>query len=155
MLAAVMQARSFAGLVDCGRTFDPGSHDAATFARLLVIQCATARQGIQATDLLLRDGNLPLVLLDLQATSLRNLARIPASTWHRFQRLVEKSGGALVVLTPQPVVEAARVRISLQGAWELSAMKCPRQELLASLRVQVFQRGRGSIPLPETFVRTA
>jgi hypothetical protein len=155
LLAAVARAGSFAGLVDCGRTFDPGSHEAATFSRLLAVFCTTAKQGVQATDLLLRDGNLPLVLLDLQAVSLRSLGRIPASTWHRFQRLVEKSGGALVVLTPQPVVEAARVRISLQGAWDLSAMKRPRRELLGSLRVQVFQRGRGQVPLPETFVRSA
>jgi len=43
---------------------------------------------VKATDLLLHDGNLPLVLLDLQFLPSRALRKIPPSTWHRFGRLV-------------------------------------------------------------------
>ncbi len=142
VLASVRQRGSFAGLVDCGRTFDPGSYDAAVLARILTVFCTTAEQSVKVTDLLLRDGNLSLVLLDLQTTEPRQLGRIPASTWHRFQRLVEKSGTALVVLTPQPLVEAARLRIVLRGTWDLAALKRPRRELMPGIEVQVFRRGR-------------
>ncbi len=106
VLASLRERGGLAALVDCGKTFDPGSYDAAAFARLLTVFCETAEQSVKVTDLLLRDGNLPLVLLDLQTMPLRSLGRIPSNTWHRFQRLVERSGTALVVLTPQPIVEA-------------------------------------------------
>ncbi len=149
MLAAISRTRSFAALVDCGGTFDPGSQEPTAFPRLLAILCATAQQGLQTTDLLLRDGNLPLILLDLQASSLRSLGRIPANTWHRFQRLAEKSGAVLVVLTPQPLVEAARVRITMDRRWTLEAMRRRRSELIDELNVQVHRRGRTAHPFTE------
>jgi hypothetical protein len=142
VFASVRQQGSFAGLVDGGRTFDPGSYDAVVLARLLTVFCDTAEQSVKVTDLLLRDGNLPLVLLDLQASAPRQLGRISMSTWHRFQRLVEKSGTALVVLTPQPIVESARTRIVLRGQWDLAALKRPRHELMPDIAVQVFRRGK-------------
>jgi hypothetical protein len=112
---------------------------------------------VKATDLLLRDGNLPLVLLDLQTMAPRQLGRIPMSTWHRFQRLVEMSGTALVVLTPQPIVEAARIRIALNAHWDLAVLKRPRRELLANIAVQIFRRGRQTVvtTTEETRVQTA
>lgn len=155
VLASLWEKKGLAALVDGGRTFDPGSYDARAFARLLTVFCETAEQGIKVTDLLLRDGNLPLVLLDLQALPLRSLGRIPASTWHRFQRLVERSGTALVVMTPQPIVEAARMRITLRGHWDLAALKRPRRELFAGIQAQVYRRGKQIKPLEEVRVRTA
>ena len=155
VLASLRERRGLAALVDGGRTFDPGSYDAAAFARLLTVFCETAEQSVKVTDLLLRDGNLPLVLLDLQAVPLRSLGRIPASTWHRFQRLTERSGTALVVMTPQPVVEAARVRITLRASWSLSALQRPRRELFANIRAQVYRRGKHAAPMEEVRIRTA
>lgn len=155
VLGTLRAQRGLAALVDGGRSFDPGSHDTAVFPRLLTVFCETAEQSVKVTDLLLRDGNLPLVLLDLQAMPLRRIGRIPASTWHRFQRLVERSGTALVVMTPQPIVEAARMRITLRANWNLSALIRPRGELFEHLRAQVYRRGRQIQPLEEVHVRTA
>lgn len=155
VLAAVQEKRTFAGLVDGGRTFDPGSYDTAPLTRLLVAFCETAEQGLKVTDLLLRDGNLPLVLLDLQALPLRSLGRIPANMWHRFQRLVEKSGTVLVVMTPQPVVEAARMRIVLRSDWTLADLRRPRQDLMSHIGVQVFRRGKQAAPMEELRAQTA
>lgn len=155
VLASIRQQRSFAGLVDAGRTFDPRSYAAASLARVLSVFCATAEQGVKVTDLLLRDGNLPLVLLDLQAVPLRDLGRIPANAWHRFQRLVEKSGTTLVVMTPQPIVEAARVRITLTARWNVAALKRPRGELLAGIEARLFRRGRQAAPIAAPRLHTA
>jgi len=155
ILGAIRRRREFAGLIDCGRTFDPDSYRGAALERLLCVACKTAEDGVKAADLLLRDGNLPLVLLDLQALPRRSLGRIPANTWHRFQRLVEKSGTVFIVMTPQPVVEAARVRIALRGRWELSALGRRRSELIAALDVQIFQRGREAGRAAESLVQTA
>ena len=155
MLAALEWRRAFAGLVDCGRSFDPGSYRGGSPERLVCVFCDSAEQGVKAADLLLRDGNLPLVLLDLQALPLRSLDRIPASTWHRFQRLVENSGAAFVALTPRPMVEAARVRIALHAEWNLDALKRPRRELIDRLRVQIFHRGRAAGTASQPLVQTA
>jgi len=155
VLSALQVQRGLAALIDGGRSFDPGSYDATVFSRLLTVFCETPEQSVKVTDLLLRDGNLPLVLLDLQTMPLRRIGRIPASTWHRFQRLVERSGTALVVMTPQPIVEAARMRITLRASWNLSALTQPRGELCESLQAQVYRRGRQIQSMEEVHVRTA
>ena len=155
VFAAIRRRREFAALIDCGRTFDPDSFRDAALDRLLCVACEKAEHAVKAADLLLRDGNLPLVLLDLQALPRRSLGRIPANTWHRFQRLVEKSGTVFIVLTPQPIVEAARLRIALRGRWPLAALSRSRSELLATLDVQAFHRGRGARWNAEPIEKTA
>jgi hypothetical protein len=107
---------------------------------LLVVFCADAMQAVKAADLLLRDGNLSLILLDLQAVPSAQLRRIPANTWHRFQRLAEQTTAAVVVLTPQPIVEAAQVRITGAGGWTLAAQRRWRHELLSAESWRVFPR---------------
>jgi hypothetical protein len=146
MMRSLSREQCFAALVDAGRTFEPGGCYSPALARLLVVFCVDAAQAIKATDLLLRDGNLSLVLLDLQAVPLAQLRRIPASTWHRFQRLAEQTTSALVILTPQPVVESARVRIATGGQWTLNAQRHWRSELISALPLRVFPRH--SVPAP-------
>ena len=114
MLRAVCRERCFAALVDAARTFEP--------------------------DLLLRDGNLALVMLDLQSVPPAQLRRIPANTWHRFQRLAEQTTAAFVVLTTAPIVEAAQVRITGAGGWTLAAQRRWRHELIAGTDWRIFPR---------------
>ena len=104
------------------------------------MKCGDAIQAVKIADLLIRDGNLPLILLDLQLVPLREVRRVLASTWHRFQRLVEPTGIAFVVLTNQPVIEGASVRIALRQRWTLAAMRERRRALLGRLSAQVFPR---------------
>jgi hypothetical protein len=155
ILAAAEKGGHFAALIDCGSLFDPGSYQEAVLQRLLCTLCKTPELALKAADLLLRDGNLPLVLLDLQTIPLRSLTRIPASTWHRFQRLTEKSETAFVVLTPQPLIEAARIRIALRNGWNLGALHRRRIDLLEEIELQVFNRNRCVPSRDEPLVRTA
>lgn len=143
MLEAAVREQCFVALVDGGRTFDPQSHDPQALARLLWVQCETVKHAIKAADLLLRDGNLPLLLLDLQALPLRELGSIPASTWHRFQRLAEQTTIAFVVLTPRPMAEAARIRLTSQNRWPLDTLHRRRGELLQAFALQMHERGAG------------
>jgi hypothetical protein len=139
-LALLAREQCFGALVDAGSTFDPQSCRASALRRLLWVQCTDAAQSVKAADLLLRDGNLALVLLDLQMLPLRELGRMPASTWHRLQRVVEPGSTAFVVLTPQPMVEGARVRIALPQRWPLAALRQRRRALLAGLEARTFVR---------------
>ena len=138
MLRAVCQERCFAALVDAARSFEPDCP--ASLARLLVVFCVDAIQAVKATDLLLRDGNVSLIMLDLQAVPPRQLQRIPANTWHRLQSLAEQTTAAVVVLTPQPIVEAAQVRISAGEGWTLAAQRRWQRDLIAMARWHVFAR---------------
>lgn len=102
---------------------------AAVLKRLLWVLCKDPMGAIKAADLLLRDGNLPLVVLDLQMNSAVELRRIPSTTWYRFQRILEQSTVAFVVMTPQPMVSSAAERFSFSQHWTLAAMRERRDNL--------------------------
>lgn len=140
MLRAISRERCLGALVDAAHSFDAEGATTAAPARLLVVFCADAMQAVKAADLLLRDGNLSLVMLDLQAAPARELQRIPSNTWHRLQRLAEQTTAAVVVLTPQPMVEAAQVRITAGENWTLAAQRRWQRDLIASAPWRVFPR---------------
>ena len=140
MLGVLSRQRCFGALVEAGNFFNPQDAGPAALQRLLWVRSPGLMTAVKAVDLLLRDGNLRVLLLDLQMVPDRKLRRIPASTWHRFQRLVEVSGMALVILKSQPAIEAARVRIAIWQRWKLEAMRQRRRQLIERLSVQIFER---------------
>ncbi len=138
LLGATESARTLMALVDGTSGFDPEPED-TRLKRLLWVLCKEAQAAIKVADLLLRDGNLPLVVLDLQMTPAAELRRIPASTWYRFQRIMEQSTASFVVLTAKPMVSSAAERLWLRNRWSLRAMRQRRCEL--PLHVEQAQRG--------------
>lgn len=152
ILSRLESEGSYAALIDAGRSFDPQGSESSALHRLLWVMCDHPRQAVKAADMLLRDGNLPLILLDFQTVSLREIQRIPASTWHRFQRIVEPGDTVLVVLSRQPVVEGAKVRIAMRERWKLTAMCEYRDEIIKRVTAQVFSRAEFStIPNQQQF----
>ena len=53
-------------MIDGRDTFDPQSQPPGACDSLLWIRCRAAKDAVRAADLLLRDGNLPLLLIDLE-----------------------------------------------------------------------------------------
>lgn len=121
-------------LVDGSDAFDPWSVPAEALERLLWVRCRKPEQAIRATDLLLRDGNIPLVLLDLQLHSLRAVQGLPSSVWHRLRLLAEKSGIRLCAFTPVRTVPCARTRMVVNHHFTLDDQYAARQNLAAQLR---------------------
>jgi len=111
-------------------------------SRLLWVRCRSVAEALKAADLLLRDGNLPLVLLDLASNPAAQLRKIPATTWYRFQRLIEQTSAVCVVLAPRPMVAPAQVRIILRSRFSLKALEREPQELLRELKVEVAETRR-------------
>jgi len=146
LLALLRRQKRLGALIDCGSFFDPDSFPSASLQRLLWVQCANPAMAVKAADLLLRDSNLCLLLLDLQGAKPRELRRVPASTWHRFQRLVEPSNTALLVFTRQPIVESAAVRMAAGWPWNFAALTARRTQLLAALNARVCPRRRLALP---------
>ncbi len=143
-LQAVLEATRMAGcavgLVDGGGTFEPEDWDADLLRRLLWVVAMEERPALKAADLLLRDGNLPVVVLDLQGLPERELRKIPVSAWHRFQRVAEGTETVFVVVTPRPMVEGARERMTAGPRWGLDVMGRLRGELLARMEVRVTRK---------------
>ena len=126
-------------LVDGLDSFDPASFKEHVLTRLLWVRCKDAVQALKAADLLLRDRNFPLVLLDLALNPPQQLRKIPSSTWYRLQRIVESSGTTFVVVTPQAMVGCAQVRLNLNGRFALDDLVEEQDRLLGKLKPELTQ----------------
>jgi hypothetical protein len=138
--------REFTALVDGSDAFDPWSAAPCALERTLWVRCTNSLQAVKAADLLLRDGNVPLVLLDLQLNAPREAARIPASAWHRLRFLAEQSGGALCVFTPCELVPCARARVRLDHLFTIEDLHRPRRELVAGLQAHAQRNAQTATP---------
>jgi hypothetical protein len=147
MVDAAVRDRFFIGLIDAANSFEPSDWADGHLRRILWVMCGEAARAIRAADILLRDGNLPVVILDLQMVPAPQLRRIPVSTWHRFQRVLEPTGIVFVVLSPQPLVESVPVRMAIRTDLTLEAMHVPRPALGEHLQVQVFERGAAPLEI--------
>jgi hypothetical protein len=122
-------------LVDGGDQFDPASFTPEACSRLVWVRCGTAMEMLKATDLLVRDANIPFVLLDTCGISRRELSGIPASAWWRLKLAAATGNCRLVVMSPVAQVPCAAVRVALNGRLGLEDFEVPRRELVARLRV--------------------
>ena len=127
-------------LVDGRDRLDPSGCPRETLAALLWVRCANAAQAIRATDLLLRDGNLPLVTLDLADNPAKELRAIPATTWFRLQRIAEDNGLSCLVFTPTPLVASAHARLLLRRPLTLASIDARSDELLARLDLEMVRQ---------------
>jgi len=125
----------FLALVDGRDSFDPNTSSSLVLPNLLWVRCQKALEAIQAADFLLRDGNFPLVLLDLILNPAEELRKIPQTHWYRLQRLVEATPAAFVVLTRRSMISSARLKISLDNVWQLHDLE--QEDLSRRLQVAV------------------
>jgi hypothetical protein len=139
---AARQGRAVA-LVDGADTFDPQDAGPERCRWLLWVRCHRLDEAVKAADLLARDGNLPVVLLDLQQAQATGLRRLPGSTWFRLRSVAATSGTLLLALTPEPSATCADLRVTLDPRPPAHPFERPRAELEASLRGTVTKaRGR-------------
>lgn len=137
------EMRQPVALVDGADVFNPRDVSTETRERLLWLRCRDAEQAVKGADLLLRDGNIPRVLMDLVLCPPASLRKIPAQAWHRLRMLAEKSGALCCVFTAFQTVPCARSRLLMKQPHGLDAMDHPRAELASQLRGTVMRRGMG------------
>ena len=116
-------------LIDAHHTFHPASYLPQHCARLLWIPCHNALQALQAVDLLLRDGNLPHLLLDLHRISLREEKRIPRALWARLKNQARETGATLITFTPRPLVPTPALRLQDTTEVTLDHLESRRPQL--------------------------
>ena len=98
MVDAAVRDGFFIGFIDAVNSFEPSDWADDHLRRILWMMCGAAAPAIRAADILLQVA-VPVVILDLQMSPAAQLRRIPASTWHRFQRVLEPTGTVFVVLS--------------------------------------------------------
>src|SRR5437773_8052461 len=125
----------FMALIDGRDSFDPCGLDNASLRHLLWVRCSKASEVIKAGDLLLRDGNFPLVILDLVLNAPEELRKIPQTNWYRLQRLVELAPAACLVLTRYAMVASAQLKLVLENSWNLETLE--KQDAISQLRIVV------------------
>lgn len=111
----------FLALIDGGDSFDVDAEEPEVLARMLWVRCVDADAALKATDFVLRDRNLPVVVLDLKLNPVTQLKRIPGSVWHRFSRLAEQNGTTVLVVTPFALVGGAAARVEVAARLDPSA----------------------------------
>lgn len=133
LLAVTRRDRLRVALIDSSDSFDPGSCPVDLLAHLLWVRCAGTALALQAADVLARDANLGLVVLDLRRAPEAELRRIPGPQWYRLQRAVEPTDLALLVETPRPSVPSAQLRFSLATSHAPATFTVERPMLTAIL----------------------
>jgi hypothetical protein len=125
----------FLALIDGRDSFDPCGLDNTWLQHLLWVRCSKASEGVKAADLLLRDGNFPLVIVDLVLNAPEELRKIPQTNWYRLQRLVEVLPTACLVLTRYEMVSSAQLKLVLENSWDIQTFETG--DALSRLRIVV------------------
>jgi hypothetical protein len=132
LLQSAQRDRYFIALIDGCDSFDPQPLGNSCLRHLLWVRCSQSFEAIKAADLLLRDGNFPLVIVDLVFDDPEELRKIPQTSWYRLQRLVETTSTACLVLSRQSMVSGAQLKIVLENSWSLETF----EEKVAISRLQ-------------------
>jgi len=138
LLQCAQRDRYFLALIDGRDSFDPFAlgPDNASLRHLLWVRCIKTFEAIKAADLLLRDGNFLLVIIDLVLNAPEELRKIPQTSWYRLQRLVEAASTACLIISRQSMVSSAQLKIVLENSWTLSTFDEPNAISRVRFRVR-------------------
>ena len=139
LLHRVAADGQFLALVDGMDSFDVEAVEPAVLARLLWVRCSATDEALKATDILLRDRNFPLLVLDLKLNPLAQLRKISSSVWHRFRRLQEQNGTTVLVVTPTQLVGGAVCRVRVESGLGIGALTRPPSDILAQLQFELLR----------------
>jgi len=148
LLHLAQQAQGPLAWVDAADGLDLASLPLELRQRVLWLRAPGVKDSLKAADMLLRDGNLQTVLLDLRLVPERQIHGLPSSIWHRLRMLAEKAHAAVAVFTPSQTVGCAAARWSVKGAFDLSSLQRERDVLRSQVRA-IPQRGLGAVPAGE------
>jgi hypothetical protein len=136
LLAATQAARQRMALIDGADGFAPEAVPAGALRHLVWVRCRAPEQAFAAADLLVRDGNYAVVVLDLRGCAERALRRTPSCAWYRLQRAAEGGSVAVLVQTTIPLVPAVPWRLVLDTPLSLADAGAPREAVADRLSVR-------------------
>ena len=136
LLVATRAARQRVALVDGADGFAPEAVPADALRHLVWVRAHNLDEALAAADVLVRDGNYAVVVIDLRGIAERVLRRTPSPAWHRMHRAAENQPAAVLVQTPFALVPAVPWRLTLRATQGLAQRRRSQAELAAELRVE-------------------
>jgi recA bacterial DNA recombination protein len=136
LLAATQSARQRIALIDGSDGFAPEAVDPDLLRHLVWVRCHGPEEAFAAADILVRDGNYAVLVLDLRGCTERALRRTSASVWYRLQRAAEGGSVAVLVQTTTPLVPAVPWRLILDTPLSLLGSDEPREFVVEGLAVR-------------------
>jgi hypothetical protein len=129
-------------LIDGPNQFDPQSAASIHLQCLLWVRPTRPSDILQACDILIRDGNFPLVLLDLRSPIASTHSHIRPNEWYRLQRVCEHSRVAFVSFTTTSTIPCAHFRLQLTRHLPLSLLELPSTSALSLVQCDILKRRR-------------
>ena len=124
-------------LIDGADGFAPDEVPPDALRHLVWVRGHNAAEAFAAADILVRDGNYAVVVLDLRGLAERALLKTSATVWHRLRSATDSSPTAVLVQTATPLVPAVAWRLTLGTPLPLAARRTPRETLADELTVEV------------------
>lgn len=140
---AVAQARrrqQYIALVDTPNHFDPQSESTENLQSLLWVRTTRASEVVQACDILIRDGNFPLLLIDLRLPAHTRRHFIRPAQWYRLQHVCEQSRIAFAAFTAESMIPCAHFRLQLTQPLSLAMFDPSANHVLPGIECEVLKR---------------
>lgn len=137
LLRATRRARQRIALIDGADGFDAAEIPEDHLRHLVWVRGRNPADTFAAADILLRDGNYAVVVLDTRGLSERALLRTTTTTWHRLRHATEAGASAALVLSTTPLVPTVPWRLILRTPIPLAARRTPRSALADGLSFEV------------------
>jgi len=115
LMRELTQRGEYCALVDGSNAFDPLSAlaNGVNLGRLLCVRCAgphpkltPVEKALRAADWIISAGGFGLIVFDLGDIEPHLTRRIPLASWYRFQRAIESTSAAFVIVEKEPFAKS-------------------------------------------------
>ena len=137
LLRTTRRARQRVALIDGANGFVAEDVPSDALRHLVWVRAHNGNEAFAAADILVRDGNYAVVILDLRGIAERTLLKTPATLWHRLRHAAEESPSAVLVQTTTGLVPTVPCRLVLQESIPLARRRAPRALLADAIAVEV------------------
>ena len=137
ILISTRLARQRMALIDAADSFGLDGLDDDAVAHLVWVRCGSLAETWRAADLVVRDPNYSVVVIDVRGFPAREILRTRDAVWVRLQRAAEQADTAVAVQTCSAAVPNAAVRVIFAQALESQALTRPRVEVVDAINVEL------------------
>ncbi|HVZ65020.1 MAG TPA: hypothetical protein VG838_13510 [Opitutaceae bacterium] len=137
ILRATRRARQRVALIDGANGFVAEAVPPDCLRHLVWVRAHNAGEAFAAADILVRDGNYAVVMLDLRGLAERTLLKTAATVWHRLRHATESSPSAVLVQTTTGLVPTVPCRLVLRTPQPLTQRRTVRAALADAFVVEV------------------
>lgn len=134
-------ARQRLALVDAANAFDLEGWDDDALAHVLWIRTQSLAETWRAADLVIRDPNYSLIVIDVRGFPERDLLKTKDSIWTRLQRGAEQAETAAVTFSTTAIVPNAAMRVVFREPLAAESLTMLRGAIQSHLSVDL-QRSR-------------